>query len=172
MELELSSSSVSPTRRINMKRVICLSPGYVESQRVWKTFFMTSTPYEDEEAALNSLALDFLEVYRNEIYYAQRKCCRAFADAKTKDDAVLFCSTCGAKLGLSIDEEQLGYFVEQILASTAESFNADLTNWWPWNLMSDLLKIPADDWVFIEDNYAEQKMAQRMLRLAEITANE
>lgn len=146
-----------------MKRVICMSPGYVESHKVWKTFFVSNTIFKSEEAALDSLARDLWDVYdddNNNKYW--RKCCRTSLEVESN----VYCPQCGTRLKEpDPDVAQLAAFVVEILSCDANELPDVMSNWWPWHEMSVLLEIPKEQWIFLEDNWAETKMAERMLEL-------
>lgn len=144
-----------------MKRVICVSPGYVESHRVWKTFFVSNTSYASDDEALNSLARDLWNIREDDAatqYY--RKCCRKARE----DSSNNYCSQCGTLLKpKEPDVEELADFVIEILSADADSLGDVLEDWWPWNTMDELLEIPKEQWVFLEDDYAETQLAKRMI---------
>ena len=151
--------------------VICVSTGYVEEHRVASAIFTRQAPqpwepYKTADEALDSLARDLFEMYRCGVLersYKPRlkKCC-------VKHKGQNYCPNCGTAIDTTkkFDPEEFSEWIVDLLGGTADNWGGyDLANWWPWTPMQSALEeFPADEWVFLEDDWAEQKLAERAVK--------
>ncbi len=143
--------------------VICISLGYVEENHVGRAIFtrVNGSGYKSRDAALDSLAKDLLEMYRDEILDsapAPLKCC-------IKNKGENFCSECGRPIrGHSkFYTESFAAWICQLLNGTADNWGAfELQNWWPWTPTEAIIReFSTEAWIFLEDDWAERQLATR-----------
>jgi hypothetical protein len=127
---------------------------------------MGKIPFKTKDDALDSLVHDlFLMYYEEELRPQQKvrlgKCCKNYKNSN-------YCPDCGKWMNRTkkFDPEDFAYWIVGLCGRTADDWGGyELNNWWPWDPMEHVVRdYPYQEWVFIEDDYAEEKLAERALQ--------